>query len=97
MLFAEQIEIFQVKYWLDTFKARNANLKFLDDRRKKKEQLDRPAEGAHARLRRSFVDLLSRVRCRSLSKSVVFVFFKIVAFQQKVSSIHEVCLFFFFD
>ena len=34
LLFAEQIEIFQVKYWLDTFKARNANLKFLDNRRK---------------------------------------------------------------
>ena len=79
--FAEQIENFQVKYWLDTFKARNANLKFLDDRtKKKKKQPDRPAEGAHVSLRRSFVNLLSRVRCRSLSKSVVFAFFKIVAF-----------------
>ena len=33
-------------------------------------------EGAHVRLRWSFVDLLSRGRCWSLSKSVAFAFFK---------------------
>ena len=100
LLFAEQIEIFQVKYWLDTFKARNANLKFLDDRRKKKQkkQPDWPAEGAHVCLRRSFVDLLSRVRCRSLSKSVVFAFFKIVAFKRSFLLFTKfACCFFFFD
>ena len=32
---AEQIEIFQVKAWLATFKARNANVKLLDDDVKK--------------------------------------------------------------
>ena len=76
--FAEQIEAFQVKAWLATFKARNANLKLLDDNveKEKKKQLDRPAEGVHIRLRRSVVDLLSLSRCRSLSKSVVFGFFK---------------------
>ena len=30
-IFAKQIEIFQVKAWLATFKARNANLNLLDD------------------------------------------------------------------
>ena len=38
LIFAEQIEIFQVKAWLATFKARNANLKLLDYRRKKKKK-----------------------------------------------------------
>ena len=46
----------------------------------KKKQPDRPSEGVHVRFRRSFVDVLSCVRCRSLSKSVVFAFFKIVVF-----------------
>ena len=43
--FAEQIEIFQVKAWLAIFKARNANLKLSDDRRKKEKQKqpDQPA------------------------------------------------------
>ena len=39
LIFAKQIEIFQVKAWLATFKARNANLKFLKtivEKRKKK-------------------------------------------------------------
>ena len=77
-IFAKQIEIFQVKAWLATFKARNANLNLLDDdvEKRKKTQLDRPAEGVHVRLRRSIVDLLSLGRCRSLSKSVVFGFLK---------------------
>ena len=92
LIFAERIEIFHVKAWLATFKARNANLKLLNDRRKKK-QLDRPAEGVHVRLHRSIVDLLSLGRCRSLSKSAVFGLFKIVASSQKLSTIHEVCLF----
>ena len=82
LIFAEQIEIFQAKAWLTTFTARNANPKFLDDRRrmkkKKKKQLDQPAEGIHARLRRSIVDLHSLGRFRFLSKSVVFGFFKFV-------------------
>ena len=38
LIFADQIEIFQVKAWLATFKARNANPKFLGDCRKKKEK-----------------------------------------------------------
>ena len=38
LVFAEQINIFQVKAWLSTFKARNANLKLLDNRRKKKKE-----------------------------------------------------------
>ena len=38
LVFAEQINIFQVKAWLATFKARNANLKLLDDRRKRKKK-----------------------------------------------------------
>ena len=75
LIFGEQIEIFQVKTWLATFKARNANLKFLDDCRRK----DRPAEGVDVRPRRSIVDLLSLGRRSSLSKSVVFGFFKFVA------------------
>ena len=68
LIFAEQIEIFRVKAWLATFKARNANLKFLDDnveKRKKKQQPDRPAEGVNTRLRRSVIDLLSLSHCRS--------------------------------
>ena len=32
LLFAQQIEVFQVKAWLATFTARNANVKLLDDR-----------------------------------------------------------------
>ena len=69
VIFAEQVEIFRVKAWLATFKARNTQLKLLDDRRKKKKKLlDRPAEGAHVHLRRSIFDLLSRSRRRSLSK-----------------------------
>ena len=81
LIFAEQIEIFQVKAWLATFKARNANLKLLDDdvEKRKKKQLDRPAEGVHVRLRRSIVDLLSLSRGRSFFKSVVFGVFKFVA------------------
>ena len=51
-IFAKQIEIFQVKAWLATFKARNANLNVVDDIEKRKKQLDRPAEGVHVRLRR---------------------------------------------
>ena len=50
--------------------------------KKKKEQLDRPAEGVHVRVRisRPFADLRRRLgRCRSLSKSVVFGFFKFLA------------------
>ena len=81
--FAKQIKIVQVKAWLATFKARNANPKLFDDRRKKqtnKQQLDRPAEGVHVRLRRSIVDLVCLGRCRSLSKSVVFGFFKFLVF-----------------
>ena len=35
-IFAKQIEIFPVKAWLATFKARNANLNLLDDVEKKK-------------------------------------------------------------
>ena len=68
----QQIEIFQVNAWLATFKARNTNLELLDDdgkkKKKKEKQLDRPAEGFHVRLRRSFSDLLILGRCRSLSK-----------------------------
>ena len=45
-----------------------------------KQQLDRPAEGVHVRLRRSIVDLVCLGRCRSLSKSVVFGFFKFLLF-----------------
>ena len=41
IVFAEQIEIFQVKSWLVTFKARDANLKSLDDRRKKEKKTAR--------------------------------------------------------
>ena len=59
----------------------------------KKKKLDRPAEGIRARLRRSVVDLLSLGRCRSLSKSVVFGFFRFLASLKKLSTIHEVCLF----
>ena len=47
--------------------------------KKKKKQLDRPAEGVHVRLHRLIVELLSQGCCRSLSKSVVFGFFKFVA------------------
>ena len=36
LVFAEQIEIFQVKAWLATFKTRNSNLTLLDDRLKKR-------------------------------------------------------------
>ena len=79
LIFGEEIEIFQVKAWLAAFKARIANLKLLDDRRKKKIQLDQPADGVQVRLRRLIVDLLSLSRCRSRSKSVVFRFFKFVA------------------
>ena len=43
----------------------------------------------------SIVDLLSLGCCRSLSKSVVFGFFKFLASLKKRSTIHEVCLFFF--
>ena len=64
-------------------------------RRKTKKTLDRPAEGIHARLRQSVVDLLSLGRCRSLSKSEVFGFFKFLASLKKLSTIHEVFLFFF--
>ena len=49
------------------------------EKKKRKKQLDRPAEGVHVRLRRLIVDLLSVGRCRSLSKSVVFGFSKFVA------------------
>ena len=73
-IFATQIEIFQVKAWLATFKARNANLNLLDDDLEKEKKLDRPAEGVHVRLRRLIVHVLSLGRCRSLSKSVVFGF-----------------------
>ena len=38
LIFAKQIEIFQVKAWLATFKAGNANLKLLGDRRFEKEK-----------------------------------------------------------
>ena len=80
LLFAEQIEIFQVKAWLSTFKARNANLKLWDDRRKRKrKEPNWPAEGIHVRLRRSIVDLPSLGRCRSPSKFVVFGFCKLAA------------------
>ena len=36
LIFAEQINVFQVKAWQAAFKAWNANLKLLDDRRKRK-------------------------------------------------------------
>ena len=36
MTLDEQIKIFQVNPWLATFKARNANLKLLDDAEKRK-------------------------------------------------------------
>ena len=79
LLFAEQIEIFQVKACQDTFKARNANLKFLDDRRKKKTA--RSTCGRRLRPPPSIIRRSSqRGRCRSLSKSVIFAFFKFVAF-----------------
>ena len=91
------MKIFQAKPLLATFIARNANLKLLDDdAEKRKKKLDRPAEGVHARLRRSVVDLLSLDRCRSFSKSVVFSFFEFLASLKKLYTIHEVCLFFFF-
>ena len=91
LVFAEQIEIFQVKAWLATFRARNANLKLLDDRRKKIK------ENSPIDLRKTFtstfvesiVDLLSLNCCRSLSKSVLFGFFKFVPSWQKLSSIHD--------
>ena len=63
-------------------------------RKTKKKKLDRPAEVVHARLRRSIVDLLILGCCRSLSKSVVFGFFKFLASLKKLSTIHEICLFF---
>ena len=54
---------------------------FFQSRKKKKEkkQLDQPAEGVHVRLCQSIVDLLSVGHWMSLSKSVVFGFFKFVA------------------
>ena len=59
----------------------------------KKKKLDQPAEGVHARLRRSVIDLLSLGRCRSLSKSVVFGL--CLASLKKLFTMDEVCLFFF--
>ena len=81
--FAEQIEIFQVKYWLATFKERNADLKLLDDCRKRKKKTAWSNCGGRSRPppsidRRSMVEILSLSGCRSLSKSVAFGFFKFV-------------------
>ena len=56
------------------FQSKKRKSKLLDDRWKRKKQLDRPAEGVYVRLRRWIIDLLSIVCCRSLSKSVVFDF-----------------------
>ena len=51
LIFAEQIEIFQVKAWLATFKARNANLKLLDDDvEKRKKKTTRSSCGGRSRL-----------------------------------------------
>ena len=55
LIFAEQIEIFQVKAWLATFKARNANWKLSDDCWKKK--------------RNSSIDLPRAFTCASVDRS----------------------------
>ena len=44
-IFAKQIEIFQVKAWLATFKSRNAYLTWLDDDVKKRKKTRSTCEG----------------------------------------------------
>ena len=48
LIFAEQIEIFLVKAWLVTFKARNANLKLLDDDVEKEKKTTRSTCGGRS-------------------------------------------------
>ena len=66
-------------------------------RRKTTKKLDRPAEGVHAHLRRSVVGLLSLGCGRSLSKSVVFSFFKFLASFFKLAFYYPRSLPFFFS
>ena len=49
LIFAKQIEILQVKVWLATFKAKNANLRLLVDRWKKKTKKNKKNSSIHLR------------------------------------------------
>ena len=94
--FAEQIETNSSKSlasYVQSKKRKSKVVKTIVERKKK--QPNRPAKGVHVDLPQSIVDLLSVGRCRSLSKSVVFGFFKFFAYKKKFSTIHKGCLFFF--